>query len=52
MHGIIFETMDLAYPLLAAIFRWTRFAELPRKKRVAAFGAARFTAPNPIGGPS
>jgi hypothetical protein len=50
--GIIFDTMALAYPLLAAIFRRTRFAELPRKNRMAAFRVARFTAPNPTGGPS
>jgi hypothetical protein len=42
--GIIFALMALAYPLLAAAF-----AELPRKKRIAAFRAARSTAPIPKG---
>jgi len=47
MRGIIFGAMALAYPLLAAVL-----AELPRKKRIAAFGTARFTAPHLKGGPS
>jgi len=47
MRGIIFDSVALAYPLLAAAF-----AGLPRKNRIAAFRTARFTAPNLIGGPS
>jgi len=45
VRGIIFDTMALAYPLLAL-----ELAQLRRKNRIAPFRAARFTAPNPIGG--
>jgi hypothetical protein len=47
MRGIMFDAVVLAYPLLAP-----DLAGLSRKKRMARFGAARFTAPNPKGGPS
>jgi hypothetical protein len=47
MRGIIFDTMTLAYPLLAL-----DLTGLPRKKRIAGFRMARFTAPIPKGGPS
>jgi len=47
MRGIIFGAMALAYPLLAFAF-----AGLPRKKRIAAFRAARSTAPYLTGDPS
>jgi hypothetical protein len=40
--GIIFVAVVLAYPFLAS-----DLAGLPRKKRMARFRAARFTAPNP-----
>jgi len=52
MRGIIFDTMDLAYPLLALILLSARVTVLPRKKRIAGFRMARFTAPIPKGGPS
>jgi hypothetical protein len=50
--GIIFDTMALAYPLLAVIFFSACVAGLPRKNRIDPFRLARFTAPNPTGGPS
>jgi hypothetical protein len=46
MRGIIFGAMALAYPLLAH-----DLAGLPRNKRISRFRVARFTAPNPKGGP-
>jgi len=45
VRGIIFDTMALGYLLLAL-----ELAQLRRKNRIALFRAARFTAPNLIGG--
>jgi hypothetical protein len=52
VRGIIFDTMALAYPLLAAVLLSVHIAELPRKNRIAPFRMARSTAPITKGGPS